>query len=145
MKNILIIFLFLISAVSCSTTFLFKEKVTIDELLKSKEQIDTTVNPAKSFLLRNSLSEKILIMQDIKVKDIVPSTNVDYNFCVISDVQTDRGIIELYIYTKNVRRISMLKKGESIINVKGEFSRFFSMLDSYYTKIEIINSIIEIK
>jgi ATP-dependent protease HslVU (ClpYQ) peptidase subunit len=95
--------------------------------------------------LKNSLTEKILIIENLKVKDIITSTNVDYDFCVLSDIQTEKGLIEVYIYTKNVRRISQLKKGETVIDVKGAFSRFFSMLDNYYTKIEITNSVIEIK
>lgn len=145
MKKILIVSLFLISAVSCSTAFILKDKVSINELLIAKEKIDATDNPAESFLLRNSLSEKVLVIENIKVKDIVQSTNVDYDFCIISEMQTEKGLIEFYIYTKNVRRISQLKKGESVIDVKGAFSRFFSMLDSYYTKIEITNALIEIK
>jgi len=145
MKKILIIILFLVPLVSCSTSFFLKERLSIDEALVLKEKIDSTDNPAESFLLKNSLTEKILIIENLKVKDIITSTNVDYDFCVLSDIQTEKGLIEVYIYTKNVRRISQLKKGETVIDVKGAFSRFFSMLDNYYTKIEITNSVIEIK
>jgi len=145
MKKNLIILLFLLPAISCSTSFILKDKVTIDEVLIQKEKIDSTENPAESFLLKNSLSEKVLVIENLKVKDIIPSTNVDYDFCILSEIQTGKGLIEIYIYTKNIRRISQLKKGESIIDVKGAFSRFFSMLDNYYTKIEITNSIVDIK
>jgi len=145
MKKLFIFLLFLIPVISCSTTFILKDKVSIEKVLVQKEKIDSTENLAESFLLKNSLSEKILVIENLKVKDIISSTNVDYDFCVISEFQTDKGPIEIYIYTKNIRRISQLKKGESVINVKGAFSRFFSMLDNYYTKIEITNSIIDIK
>jgi hypothetical protein len=145
MKKKLLIILFLIPSLSCSTALFLKDKVSIDELLLQKEKIDSTDNPAESFLLKNSLTQKILIVENLKVKDIVASTNVDYDFCVLSDLQTEKGLIEIYIYTKNIRRISQLKKGETVIDVRGAFSRFFSMLDNYYTKIEITNSIIEIK
>jgi len=145
MKKNLIIILLLLPALSCSTAFFLKDKVAIDELLVQKEKIDSTDNPAESFLLKNSLTQKILVIENLKVKDIITSTNVDYDFCVLSDIQTEKGLVEIYIYTKNVRRISQLKRGESVIDVKGAFSRFFSMLDNYYTKIEITNSIIEIK
>lgn len=145
MKKILILSLFLISAISCSSVFILKEKISINDLLASKEKIDASENPAESLLLRNSLSEKVIMIENLKVKDIVQSTNVDYDFCVISEMQTEKGLVEFYIYTKNLRRISQLRKSESIIDVKGTFSRFFSMLDNYYTKIEITNSVIEIK
>ncbi len=145
MKIKIIFLLFLLSSLSCSTSMLLKEKISIKDLLIEKDKIDSSQNPAESFLLHNSLSQKLIVIENISVKDIISSTNVDYDFCVLSEIQTEKGLIEVYIYTKNVRRISQLKRGETIINVKGEFSRFFTMLDSYYTKLEIINSIIEIR
>lgn len=145
MKKIFIVSLFIISAVSCSTTYLFRDTISINELLAAKDKIDRTENPAESFLLKNSLAENVIAIDNLKVMSIVQSTNVDYDFCIISDMQTDKGPVQFYIYTKNIRRISQLKKGESIIDVKGEFSRFFSMLDNYYIKIEIVNAAITIK
>lgn len=134
-----------ISLLSCSSVSIFREKITIKDLLTTKENIDKSQNPAEILLLKNSLSEKILLLKDVKVKDIINSTNVDYDFCVLADIQSDKGNIECYIYSKNIRRISQLKKGLSVIDVKGEFKRYFSTLDNYYTKIEITNSNITIK
>jgi hypothetical protein len=114
-------------------------------LLATKEQIDTAENPAQALLLKNDLANKVIVINELLVKDIIPSTNVDYDFCIISDYQSEKGAIEFYIYTKNLRRISQLKKGQSLITVQGEFSRFFSMLDNYYTKIEIIKAAIAVK
>ncbi len=133
-----------LSVVSCSSFTLLKDQISINDLLTTKETIDKSTNPAEALLLKNNLSEKILILKDITVKDIIVSTNVDYDFCVLADLQSEKGPIECYIYTKNIKRISQLKKGVSVINVKGEFKRYFSMLDDYYTKIEITNSIITI-
>lgn len=130
---------------SCNTSSFLKKEMTMDDLLAAKENIDNLQNPAEILLLKNSLSEKILILKDITVKDIVNSTNVDYDFCVLADIQTEKGPIECYIYTRNIRRISQLKKAHSIITVRGEFRRYFSMLDNYYTKIEITNATITIK
>jgi hypothetical protein len=138
-KNILPIFL-IFYLISCSTTLFFKDKVTIDQVLASKETIDSSQNPAEVLLLKNDLSEKIVILEEVHVKDIIISTNVDYDFCILADLQSDKGPIECYIYTKNIKRISQLVKMQSIISVKGEFKRFFTMLDNYYTKIEITNS-----
>ena len=135
----------ILSVLSCNTTSFLKDQITINELLTAKETIDKSKNPAEVLLLKNNLSEKLLILEDLPVKDIINSTNVDYDFCVLADIQSDKGLIECYIYTKNIRRISQLKKGESVITVKGEFKRYFSMLDNYYTKIEITNSDIKIK
>ena len=134
----------LLFIVSCSSFTLLKDQISITDLLTTKETIDKSTNPAEALLLKNNLSEKILILKDITVKDIIVSTNVDYDFCVLADFQSEKGPIECYIYTKNIKRISQLKKGVSVINVKGEFRRYFSMLDNYYTKIEITNSIITI-
>jgi hypothetical protein len=134
----------LLSVISCSSFTILKEQISINDLLTTKETIDKSVNPAEALLLKNNLSEKILILNDITVKDIIISTNVDYDFCILADLQSEKGPIECYIYTKNIKRISQLKKGVSVITVKGEFKRYFSMLDDYYTKIEITNSVISI-
>jgi len=131
--------------VSCNTTSFFRERITVKDLIIAKDRIDESKNPAEVLLLKNNLSEKILFLHDLKVKDIINSTNVDYDFCVLADISSEKGPIECYIYSKNIRRISQLKKGESIISVKGDFKRYFSMLDNYYTKIEITNSDISIK
>lgn len=144
MKSTISLIIVILFLCSCSTSFL-REEITIKELIITKEKIDHTENPAEVLLLKNSLSEKILILDEILVKDIVNSTNVDYDFCVIAEVPSEKGTIECYIYTKNIKRISQLKKGETIISVKGEFKRYFSMLDNFYTKVEITNSTINIK
>jgi hypothetical protein len=125
---------------SCATATLFKEKIDLNQLLKTRENIESTDNIAKQLLLKSELSNKVVVLNKIKVKDIIPSSNVDYDFCVISDVKSDKGPIELYIYTKNIRVVSRIKKGESYIEVEGDFRRFFSTLDDYYLKIEIVNS-----
>ncbi len=129
---------------SCSSFNVFKETILIKDVVAEKERIDKSKNPAEILLLKNNLSEKILYIEKIKVKDIIISTNVDYDFCVLADISTDKGPIECYIYTSNIRRISKLKKGESVISVEGEFNRYFSVLDNYYTKVEITNSKITI-
>ncbi len=154
-SNKLFLLILTLSFLSCNTLSdvkdevllydFFTDQITMNELLTTKESIDNSKNPAEALLLKNTLSKKILKLDGITVKDIVNSTNVDYDFCVLADVQSGKGMIECYIYTKNIRRISLLKKGQTIIDVKGKFNRYFSMLDNYYTKIEITNSEINIK
>jgi hypothetical protein len=145
MKKLTALLITLLILPSCATTSIFKEKIDLNQLLKAKNKIDSSDNAARQLLLKNDLTNKILVLNRIKVKDIIPSTNVDYDFCVISDIDSPDGKIELYIYTKNIRALSRLDKGESVISVEGEFSRFFTMLDDYYVKIDIINSRIKVE
>lgn len=143
MKQVLPLLVLIIGLSSCSFSFL-KDEMLIDDLIQYKEKIDNTDNPAEAYILKTDLVSKIVLLKGLLVKDIVDSTNVDYQYCVISELQTEKGIIECYIYTKNIRRISYLVKGKTVIDVRGQFGRFFSTLDNYYTKIEIINSNITI-
>ena len=128
---------------SCSMSFL-REEMQINDLIQYKEKIDHTENPAEVYIIKADLSSKVISLKGLLVKDIIESTNVDYQFCVVSELQTQKGKIECYIFTKNIRRISYLEKGKTMIDVRGEFNRFFSTLDNYYTKVEIINSSITI-
>lgn len=144
MKKLAPLFLLLLALQACATTTFFKDKITMNQLLESKANIDATDNVAKQLLLQEELTNKIIILNNLKVKDVVTSSNVDYDFCALSDIKTENGNIELYIYTKNIRALSRLEKNKSFIDVTGELSRFFSTLDSYYLKIEIINSKIKV-
>lgn len=144
MKKIAPLILFLLAIQGCTTTSIFKDEVTLNQLLQSKANIDATDNVAKQLMLKDELTNKVIVLNKIKVKDVIASSNVDYDFCAVADITTEKGDIELYIYTKNIRALSRLIKGESYIDVKGELSRFFSMLDNYYLKIEIINSRIKV-
>ena len=109
-----------------------------------KEKIDKADNPALKFLIKNDLSEKNIVLKNVLVKDITESNNIDYEFCVITDIVSQKGSIEFYIYTKNINIISRLVKGKTRINAEGNFYRFFSILDKYYTKVEVTNSSINI-
>jgi hypothetical protein len=140
MKKIMPILILLLFIQSCATTTIFRDKIDLTQLLKARDNIESTDNIAKQMLLKNELSNKIVVLNKIKVKDIIPSSNVDYEFCILSDVKSDKGDIELYIYSKNIRALSRMKAGESYIEVEGEFTRFFSTLDDYFLKIELVNS-----
>ena len=138
MKKFIIIIVSLSLAVtSCS---LFKKKIKVDEAIAQKIEIEKTENPAKKRLILNDLKNKRIIIDDVVVKKITESTNIDYDFCVIVDGTFEGKDIECYIYTKNVYKISKLIEGESRISVIGDFSRFFTMLDEYYSKLEIIDA-----
>lgn len=143
MKKFFPLLLLLALLTSCSMAFL-RDEMKINDLIQYKEKIDNTENPAEVYIIKADLASKVISLEGLLVKDIIESTNVDYQFCVVSELQTEKGKIECYIFTKNIRRISYLEKGKTIIDVRGEFKRFFSTLDNYYTKIEIINSSITI-
>lgn len=131
-------------AVSCSRYY------TVEEILVEKEKIDQTQNPAKKFLIKYELQEEgilsknMISLKDVLVKDIVPSMNIDYDFCVLADIETSKGKVECYIYTRNIGRIAKLEKGKTRIDARGQFGRFFTLLDEYYTKIEMVKSTITI-
>ncbi len=141
MRKKILIILTLIPLASCFMT----EKITIQEIINEKEQIDSADNPARAYLLKKNMSEKVITIQDAVVKDVTESSNIDYNFCIIVDIPVKNKKIECYVYSKNIKTISSLVKGKTVINIEGEFNRFFTMLDDYYTKIEIINASITIK
>jgi hypothetical protein len=124
---------------------IIKTKILIDEVVTQKEKIDKTENPALSEILKKDLSNRRVCLYGLTVKDITSSSNIDYDYCVRADVNSPRGMVECFIYTSNIRKVSKLVKGKSKIDVRGDFGRFFSLLDNYYTKLEILNSSISIK
>jgi hypothetical protein len=147
MKKTGIFILLVVLPLSCGSLRkfgLFTEKINLKLLITEKEEIDRSNNPAKKLLLLEELKEKEVILKNITVDDIVPSQNIDYDFSVVASVQSDKGKIRCIIYTKNVKIISELEKGKTKIDVHGRFSRFFSLLDDFYTTVEIIQSKIEI-
>jgi hypothetical protein len=85
-----------------------------------------------------------VVLKNIIVDDIVPSQNIDYDFSIVASVNSVKGKIRCIIYTKNLTKVSELDKGKTKINVHGKFSRFFSLLDEFYTTVEIIQSKIHI-
>ncbi len=126
-----------LAATSCS---LFKTKLKVEEVVAEKVKIEETTNPAKKHLILNDLQKRRVVLNDVVVKKITGSTNIDYDFCIIADVAVGDKKIECHIYTKNVYKISNLKEGVSHVSVIGDFRRFFTMLDDYYTKIEIVQA-----
>ncbi len=140
MKKIILIGIIALLA-SCSY---LKETIKIDEVVVGKKRFDKSSNPAEKFLIRDELSQKKIVLENVLVKNIIPSNNVDYDFCIIADVITSEGNIECYIYTKDIDDISELIKGKTRISVKGDFGRFFTLLDSYYTKIDVLKASIDI-
>lgn len=135
--------LILLSLFSASCLVL-KETLQINQLIAEKEKIEAADNPASKFLILKNLNEKGVEIKGIVVRDITGSSNIDYDFCVVADVMANDKKIECFIYTKNVKLISKLKKGSTKINVNGEFGRFFTVFDDYYTRIEIVKASIKI-
>ncbi len=119
---------------------LFSETIKMNQVIAEKEKIDKEINPAKKQLLQLDLRDKRIIMDNVLVNDVTVSTNIDYDFCVISDITVGDKKVECFIYTKNIKTVASLEKGKSRINVRGTFSRFFSILDDYYTKMDIIKA-----
>ena len=120
-------------------------KVQIEDIITEKETIDKMDNPAMQYRMLNDLRSKKIIINDIIVKKVVESTRVDYSFCILADVRIDDKDVECHIYSHSVNTISKLEKSKTVITMAGTFERFFSTLDRYYIKLEIINAHITIK
>ena len=140
LKKIALVMIVMISLSSCS---LFQERVKINDLIAQKKVYDVTVNPAKKYILMKNLTKKIVVI-DVLVKAVVPSKNFDYDFSVIVDLNTDMGLVECVVNSSNVNLISKLIKGKTHISIIGRFNRFFSLLDNYYTRVELIEARIDI-
>jgi hypothetical protein len=140
-KGISLLIMIIIPLASCS---LLKKVIKAEEAVAEKVKIDATKNPAEQYLILNNLKNKRIKLENIVVKEVAASSNIDYEFCVIVDLEVEGKKIECYVYSKNVYKISQLKAGETRVNIIGDFKRFFSMLDEYYTKMEIIEAKITI-
>jgi hypothetical protein len=122
-----------------------KKQILINDLVNQKARMEATGNPAMKYEINQELLKTRIELKDLLVKDVILSSNIDYNFCVIADVQTDRGAVECYIYSTDIKTIAGLVIGESRIDVSGDFGRFFTMLKDYYTMLDIINASIRIR
>ena len=123
----------------------FMPKVTIEDVIAEKEIIDNMDNPAMQYRILSNIHNKKIIVKDIVVKRVIESSRVDYNFCVLADVKIKDKDIECHIYSHSITTISKLEKSKTVIDASGTFERFFSTLDDYYTKLEIIDASIKIK
>ncbi len=131
---------------------ILKDKLKVQDVVNLKEEMDKKDNPALLYEKTQKLKNTRIQIDNIKVKDIVSSTNVDYKFCVMVTVPTTKGDIDCYIYSgtddifpeEDIKTISKLQKGVTIINIQGDFSKFFTLLDETFTKIEIVNASIDI-
>jgi hypothetical protein len=129
--------------VSCSLKSfdrVYKRTLTLDETLMEKDKIDAAENPAQKYEITNTLEGRLITLDNVVVKDIIPSNEIDYKFCVLSIVNTPKGEVEFYIYSLDTGTIAALEKGKTRIKVLGDFKRFFSLLDSTYIKIEITDA-----
>jgi hypothetical protein len=152
--SVIAIMIVAMTMTSCSTryfTSIFKGKITVQDAIKVKEEIDKSDNPAFKYSKTQHLTGKLIEVKNAVVKDIIPSSNIDYRFCTIVEVKSDKGKVECYIYAKDsfddedLGTISGIIKGKTQIDAVGDFSRFFSLLDDAYVKIEIINADIDIR
>jgi len=120
-------------------------KIKIEDVIAEKEAIDKMDNPAMQYRMLNDIHNKKILINGIVVKNVVESSRVDYNFCVLADIKVENKDVECHIYSHSINTISRLEKSKTVIDVSGTFERFFSTLDRYYTKLEIIDASIKIK
>ena len=122
-----------------------KQLIVMDAVVDQKSLMDAAENPAKKLIIYNDLREKRVRLFNCLVKDVVQSTNIDYDFCIIVDVQTKKGMVECYIYSCDVKTIARLVKGRSMIDVTGDFSRLISLVGDFYAMIEIVKASVSIR
>ncbi len=137
-RFLLIVCLFLLS--SCSSTGLFSKTIDVHQLAVHKEKIDKTKNPAKQDMLKRNLENQPIALKNVTVKDIMVASNFDYEYCLIVEVDSKKGKIECFIYSRDVKSIARLVKNKSKIDVSGIFNGYYSMSDHYYMKIEIVEA-----
>ena len=98
MANIIILLLFSTILSSCNTTKyfrnIFKDYISVQDAIDKKIEIDASENPAYRLLITRDLKKKRVEIEDIIVKDVISSSNIDYNFCVIVSVSTSKLFVE---------------------------------------------------
>jgi len=148
MKIKLILFVPLLLFYSCS---LFKETILIKNFISEKEKFDKSDNPALKYLIINSLSKKKISLNDLLITDIRESEEINYQYCIIAEIDSEKGKILSYIYSEEIEKISKLIKGKSRINVIGDFigfhkeySFFQKDAESYFSKIDISDADIQL-
>jgi len=140
-KEVLIFVVVFLSVSSCSTLqSFFKSEMTVAQAIMAKDRMDKITNPAQKDIMYKDLQNKIIVVPRAKVLDIIESINVDYSYAVIARVETEKGPVDLYLYSKDQKLIASLSKESSEISAKGEFSKFFQLLDDSYAKIELVKA-----
>ena len=139
-KYVCLLCIALSAIVSC-----VKEPILIDGVVSEKARMDQSDNPAMKYIIKEELGKRRVQLFNVTVKDVIESTNIDYDFCVIVDVQTKKGPVECHIYSTDIDIVSKLVKGKTKIDAEGDFGRFFSLIDDYYTRVEMLKSSITIK
>jgi hypothetical protein len=142
-KAVLLMMVFsLVSANGCTTIKknfqrLYKKTMTIGDAIVEKERLDAADNPAKKFEIESELSGRMIKVNNVKVRDVLISTDIDYSFVVVAEYQSPKGMIDLYVYSKNTSTIAAIEKSKTKISVFGDFRRFFKLIDNTWVKIDI--------
>ena len=130
--------------IGCTSMKIWVSSYTFDEVIAQKNAIDAAQNPAQGYMLLKELEKKRIVIKKAVVKEVVPATNIDYNFCVVATVEHSSGNIECQIHTRNWRNeedidcIAKLKPGDTI-QVVGVFKRFLKLLGQQYV-VEIVDA-----
>lgn len=119
---------------------LVRSTMTVDNAVAEKLRMDAAANPAQKYILAKDLADKIIYVDDAVVKDIIPSTDIDYQFCVVAQIQHAKGMIEFYIYSKDNGTIAKMEKGKTKISAVGDFRRFFNLLGDAFVMIDVVDA-----
>ena len=147
MKRTVCVFFGLVVSVSMMSGCGFKQyeailraTTTVDKAVAEKLRIDGANNPAQKYILSREIADKIIYVDNTVVKDIIPSTDIDYQFCVVAQLQHPKGMIEFYIYSKDNDTIAKLEKGKTKLSAIGDFRRFFNLLGDAFVMIDVVDA-----
>ncbi len=123
---------------------IYKDTISVEDAIAEKNKHDSSTNPAYKLIIMNDLQKKLVEMKGVYVKDIIPSTNIDYDFCIIIEFSSDSQFAQCMVYSDDIDTIAKIIKGKTKINVLGDFGRIFTLLDNSIIKLEILRSEIKI-
>lgn len=148
-KCIMVCLLPLVIVASSGCGLKFVEKVvkstlSPEEVVTNREAYDQIDNPAKRLVMVKNLEAQLVQLDDVTVKDIIQSTDIDFQFCVVVEYPSTKGNVIFNIFSKDVRTISKLEKGKSRIRALGDFKRFYVLFNNAYMNVDVTNADISI-
>lgn len=133
---------------SCSYKYytrLIQREVSVNEAMTAKDEMDLSTNPARRAMIQKDLQKKLIRVRGVTVKRVIPSINLDYDYCMVVEATYDKGSIECYVYPMDFSDLAELTPGVSVVDFVGDFGKFFNIVEDSFTKIEVLNANISVR
>lgn len=144
---ILLLAICMLSATACgyrSYAKLIKKPLSVDDALIMRNNIEQNSNPVARDVETSDMQRQFIEVKNVMVHDIIRSTNVEYEYCLITSVTTKDGDLECYVYTNDTWKLAKLIPGKSRLNIIGDYGRFFNTIESNKPRLEILHAEIKI-